>query len=136
MLAFLFKNDDAIDVADDARKGLPENLAEVLDAIEAVGLQTSEVSRFIPGTTRITNAIVEERLPQVALVATRGFEDVLEIGRYRRRDLYRLDIAPKAKSLVPREFCFGLHERFDHDGAVITALIFAFIVFSAETVSV
>jgi glutamyl-tRNA synthetase len=32
MLAFLFKNDDAIDVADDARKGLPENLMEVLDA--------------------------------------------------------------------------------------------------------
>ena len=32
MLAFLFKNDDAIDVAEDARKGLPQNLTEVLDA--------------------------------------------------------------------------------------------------------
>ena len=32
MLAFLFKADDAIDVADDARKGLPANLPEVLDA--------------------------------------------------------------------------------------------------------
>ena len=32
MIAFLFKADDAIDVADDARKGLPENLTEVLDA--------------------------------------------------------------------------------------------------------
>jgi glutamyl-tRNA synthetase len=32
MISFLFKNDDAIDVADDARKGLPENLSEVLDA--------------------------------------------------------------------------------------------------------
>ena len=32
MLAFLFKSDDAIDIADDARKGLPANLAEVLDA--------------------------------------------------------------------------------------------------------
>lgn len=32
MLAFLFKDDDAIDVADDARKGLPQNLTEVLDA--------------------------------------------------------------------------------------------------------
>ena len=94
----------------------------MLEAIEAVGLQKSEVRRFIHGTTRITNAIVEERLPQVALVATKGFEDVLDIGRYRRRDLYRLDIAPKAKSLVPREFCFGLAERLNHDGAVITAL--------------
>jgi glutamyl-tRNA synthetase len=32
MLAFLFKADDAVDVADDARKGLPANLPEVLDA--------------------------------------------------------------------------------------------------------
>ncbi|QCO99017.1 glutamate--tRNA ligase [Arthrobacter sp. 24S4-2] len=32
MISFLFKNDDAIDIADDARKGLPENLTEVLDA--------------------------------------------------------------------------------------------------------
>jgi glutamyl-tRNA synthetase len=32
MLAFLFKQDDAVDVADDARKGLPDNLTEVLDA--------------------------------------------------------------------------------------------------------
>ncbi|WP_026550916.1 glutamate--tRNA ligase [Arthrobacter sp. Br18] len=37
MLGFLFKNDDAIDVADDARKGLPANLTEVLDsALEAL----------------------------------------------------------------------------------------------------
>src|SRR4051794_16386097 len=36
MLAFLFKADDQIDVADDARKGLPANLAEVLDAAIAV----------------------------------------------------------------------------------------------------
>jgi glutamyl-tRNA synthetase len=35
MISFLFKNDDAIDVADDARKGLPENLTEVLDAATA-----------------------------------------------------------------------------------------------------
>src|SRR5271163_628007 len=85
----------------------------MLEAIAAVGLQNSQVKRFIHGTTRITNAIVEERLPKVALVATSGFEDVLDIGRYRRRDLYRLDIPPKPPSLVPRELCFGLAERLD-----------------------
>ncbi|MET0967705.1 MAG: hydantoinase/oxoprolinase family protein [Tardiphaga sp.] len=94
----------------------------MLEAIEAVGLRKAQVKRFIHGTTRITNAIVEERLPPVALVATRGFEDVLEIARYRRRDLYRLDIAPKAKSLVPRELCFPLAERLDHHGEVLTPL--------------
>lgn len=94
----------------------------MLEAIEAVGLRKSDVKRFIHGTTRITNAIVEERLPKVALIATKGFEDVLEIGRYRRRDLYRLDIVPKANSLVPRELCFALNERMTHDGQVLQAL--------------
>ncbi len=94
----------------------------MLEAIEAVGLQKSEVKRFIHGTTRITNAIVEERLPKVALVATRGFEDVLEISRYRRRDLYRLDVVPKPKAIVPRELCFALNERLDHEGHVLTPL--------------
>ncbi|MDQ8730745.1 hydantoinase/oxoprolinase family protein [Bradyrhizobium sp. LHD-71] len=94
----------------------------MLEAIEAVGLQKSDVDKFIHGTTRITNAIVEGRLPKVALIATAGFEDVLEIGRYRRRDLYRLDIPPKAPSLVPAELCFGLKERIDHQGRVIVSL--------------
>ena len=94
----------------------------MLEAIEAIGLQKTEVKRFIHGTTRITNAIVEERLPKVALVATRGFEDVLEISRYRRRDLYRLDVVPKPKAIVPRELCFALQERLDHEGNVLTPL--------------
>jgi N-methylhydantoinase A len=94
----------------------------MLEAIAAVGLQNSQVKRFIHGTTRITNAIVEERLPKVALVATSGFEDVLDIARYRRRDLYRLDIPPKPPSLVPRELCFGLAERLDHGGRVLQPL--------------
>lgn len=94
----------------------------MLEAIEAVGLQKDQVKRFVHGTTRVTNAIVEERLPKVALVATAGFEDVLDIGRYRRRDLYRLDIPPKSPSLVPRELCFGLVERLDHEGNVLKPL--------------
>src|SRR5882757_11364163 len=94
----------------------------MLEAIEAVGLRKTEVKRFIHGTTRITNAIVEGRLPKVALVATEGFEDVLEIARYRRRDLYRLEIPPKSPPLVPPELCFGLAERLDHEGQVQKAL--------------
>ena len=95
----------------------------MLEAIDAVGLRKAEVRRFVHGTTRITNAIIEGRLPKVALVATEGFEDVLEIGRYRRRDLYRLDIAPKSPPLVPPELCFGLAERISHDGKIIKPLV-------------
>ncbi|WP_458098273.1 hydantoinase/oxoprolinase family protein [Roseomonas sp. WA12] len=94
----------------------------MLEAIAAVGLDGTQIRRFIHGTTRVTNALVEERLPRIALIATEGFEDVLEIGRYRRRDLYRLDIPPKASPLVPPERCFGLRERIDHEGNIVTAL--------------
>jgi N-methylhydantoinase A len=99
-----------------------EPVRAMLEAIAAVGLERDEVGRFVHGTTRVTNAFVEERLPRIALVATAGFEDVLEIGRYRRRDLYRLDIPPKAPPLVPPELCFGLRERLDPAGAVLQPL--------------
>ncbi|MDF2052187.1 glutamate--tRNA ligase [Arthrobacter sp. Cr_A7] len=59
MLAFLFKADDAIDIADDARKGLPENLAEVLDAaITAL----EPVDEWIPDNiqTALKQALVED----------------------------------------------------------------------------
>ena len=93
----------------------------MLAAIAAVGLRPEQVGRFVHGTTRVTNAIVQERLPPAALIGTAGFEDVLEIGRYRRRDLYNLDIPPKAPPLVPHDRCFGLRERLDHTGAVLEA---------------
>ncbi len=94
----------------------------MLEALGALGLEGTDVRRFVHGTTRITNALVEGRLPKVALIATAGFEDVLEIGRYRRLELYRLDIPPKAPPLIPPALCFGLHERLDHTGAVLEPL--------------
>jgi N-methylhydantoinase A len=94
----------------------------MLEALAALGLESRDVRRFVHGTTRITNALVEGRLPKMALIATAGFEDVLEIGRYRRQELYRLDIPPKAPPLIPPALCFGLRERLDHTGAVLEAL--------------
>ena len=94
----------------------------MLEALAAVRVAPAEVRRFVHGTTRVTNALVEERLPKVALVATAGFEDVLEIARYRREELYRLDVPPKAPPLVPPHLCFGIAERVDHTGAVLAPL--------------
>lgn len=94
----------------------------MLEALAAVRVGPDNVRRFVHGTTRVTNALVEERLPKVALVATAGFEDVLEIARYRREELYRLDVPPKAPPLVPASLCFGIRERLDHRGEVIEPL--------------
>ncbi|WP_104136101.1 glutamate--tRNA ligase [Arthrobacter sp. ZGTC131] len=59
MLAFLFKSDDAIDIADDARKGLPANLAEVLDAALAA-LEPIEDWNAENIQTALKQALVED----------------------------------------------------------------------------
>ncbi len=75
----------------------------VLAAIRAVTAEADigagQIDRFVHGMTVGTNALLEERGARVALIATRGFEDVLEIGRQDRPDLYRL-CAPKPDPLV------------------------------------
>ena len=104
----------------------------MLEAIAAVGLAQQDIRHFIHGTTRVTNALVEERLPKLALIATEGFEDVLEIGRYRRRDLYRLEVPPKSPPLVPPARCFALRERMDHTGRAVLPLTEAEIARAAD----
>ncbi|HYC55139.1 MAG TPA: hydantoinase/oxoprolinase family protein [Candidatus Binatia bacterium] len=73
------------------------------------------------GTTVATNAMLERRGVRTALVTTAGFEDVIEIGRQARPDLY--DPEPqKAEPLVPRALRIGVAERTLFDGQVQLAL--------------
>ncbi|MEE8144462.1 MAG: hydantoinase/oxoprolinase family protein [Kiloniellales bacterium] len=99
-----------------------DRVAGLRAALEAVGLDWSEVADLIHGTTMITNAIVENDFSEVALIATEGFSDTLAIGRQNRRFLYRLDLPPKIAPLVPGERRFEVAERMDHDGGVAQAL--------------
>ncbi len=85
----------------------------VLDA-ESPGLE------LICGTTVGTNALLQRKGGRVALVTTAGFEDVLEIGRQARAQLYNL-LFEKAEPLVPRAWRLGLHERLDSTGRVLVA---------------
>ena len=97
-------------------------VASITAALEAIDLPAEEVDDLIHGTTRVTNAIVEGRLEPVTLIATEGFEDIVEIGRQSRRDLYRLDVPPKPAPAVPRERRIPAPERMLHDGSVLLAL--------------
>ena len=54
------------------------------------GFTLSDVGYLMHGTTIATNAVLERKLPAGALVTTAGFEDVLEIGRHYRRDVYSI----------------------------------------------
>jgi N-methylhydantoinase A len=73
---------------------------------------------IIHGTTVGTNSLLERRGARVALVTTKGFEDVIEIGRQARPRLYDLDVR-RDPPLVTRQMRFGLHERTAADGSVL-----------------
>ncbi len=93
----------------------------VIGAVEEVlaraGAAAAEVEAFAHGMTVGTNALLEECGARTALIATRGFADLLEIGRQDRPELYRL-CAPKPEPLVAPELRFEAAERTGPDGVV------------------
>ncbi|BCV26054.1 hydantoinase/oxoprolinase family protein [Gelria sp. Kuro-4] len=80
------------------------------------------VAYFMYGTTFLTNMIVQGEAENVALITTKGFRDILEIGKAARKgniyDIY-LD---KPRPLVPRHLRFGVSERINAKGEVVQAL--------------
>jgi N-methylhydantoinase A len=104
----------------------PETPAEaVLNGVEAGaergGIDTGSVETFVHGTTVATNAVLEGEWAETALLTTKGFRDALEIGRQDRPDLYDLG-ARKPDPIVPRERRYGIEERLDERGEVLTPL--------------
>ncbi|MGI9066955.1 MAG: hydantoinase/oxoprolinase family protein [Pyrinomonadaceae bacterium] len=75
----------------------------------------------VHGTTVGTNALLQRRGARTALITTKGFEDVLEIGRQARPELYNLD-AVKPPPLVPANLRFGLRERVTAAGEVLESV--------------
>jgi N-methylhydantoinase A len=96
-------------------------LTGMTEAADLFGFALSQVTMLIHGTTIATNAVLEQKLPAAALITTAGFEDVLEIGRHMRHDIY----AGKAEDrilLIPRAQRIGVIERMRADGSVETPL--------------
>ncbi|MDQ1728859.1 MAG: N-methylhydantoinase [Pyrinomonadaceae bacterium] len=87
---------------------------------EKTGLPLAGIE-VIHGTTVGTNALLQRRGARTALVTTRGFEDVLVIGRQARPELYNL-AAVRPPPLVSEELRFGLRERITADGKVLEPL--------------
>ncbi len=92
-------------------------MAAVDAALERAGGDADQVESFAHGMTVGTNALLEKRGAKTALVATRGFGDLLRIGRQDRPQLYRL-CAPKPEPLVDREDQFELAERIGPGGEI------------------
>ena len=75
----------------------------------------SGIAQIVHGTTVATNALLERKGARTALITTEGFEDVIEIGRQARPDLYNLMVTRPAP-LVPRELRLGATERVGPEG--------------------
>src|SRR5207245_10027065 len=96
----------------------------ILAGLKRIGSQTGARRRdlqVVHGTTVGTNALLQRRGARTALVTTAGFEDVIEIGRQARPELYNL-AAVKPPPLVGRELRFGVKERVTASGEVLEEL--------------
>jgi N-methylhydantoinase A/oxoprolinase/acetone carboxylase beta subunit len=92
-------------------------LAVVEEVLRGAGAAADQVDSFAHGMTVGTNALLEERGARTALIATRGFGDLLEIARQDRPDLYRL-CAPKPEPLVAPALRLEADERIGPDGVI------------------
>ena len=106
---------------------VPSSLTDYAEAILDGALRTlgdtdpSRVRDIVHATTVATNAILEKRGARTGLITTKGFRDVLEIGRLRYPRLY--DLAwERPPPLARRSLRMEVAERIDHQGEVITPI--------------
>lgn len=84
-------------------------------------IEEKEITYFIHGSTVATNALLERKGVKTALITTKGFKDILEIGRQSRPKLYDMR-ARHPEPLVPRQYRFEVEERILYNGEIKQAL--------------
>jgi N-methylhydantoinase A len=101
----------------------PHNPAEaILAGVSRVLAETNALPKeIVHGTTVATNALLERKGARIALITTEGFEDVIEIGRQARPEIYNFFVARPAP-LIARQLRFGVSERIAPDASVLTPL--------------
>jgi len=99
-------------------RGVVQAIAVVL---EAARLAPDDVGIIIHGTTLATNALIERKGARTALITTEGFRDTVEIRHENRFEQYdvNIDLPPP---LVPRRWRWGVKERVNAQGGVVTPL--------------
>ncbi|MFN2204550.1 MAG: hydantoinase/oxoprolinase family protein [Candidatus Promineifilaceae bacterium] len=113
---------DFVWVDDHGRLQIHKQLSTPIDPSNAIveGIQDINpppASPVVHGSTVATNALLERRGARTALITTRGFGDVLAIGRQNRPDIYAL-VPQKPPPLVPARWRFELSERITSSGVV------------------
>ncbi len=93
----------------------------VMAGVAQAGVDLVDIGLFSHGTTVATNALITRQLPRAAMVTTRGFRDVTEIGRGTRDDLWDA-YKDNARPYIRRRDRLEVTERMDHRGRVVTEL--------------
>ena len=123
-LAFADRDDGRLAIAKvltdhgDVSRGVMNGLRTIL---AESGVSPGDVDVVVHGTTLATNALIERRGVDTALLVTRGFRDILTMGRESRYDIYDIGIE-LPEPLVHRARAFEVTERIDAGGRVVTAL--------------
>lgn len=89
--------------------------------LKTAGVDIPQVEHLVHGTTVVTNALFEGKTAKAGLLVTRGFGDILEIGRQQRPNLYDL-MADRLPPLAPRSRVREVTERLGADGQVLKPL--------------
>jgi N-methylhydantoinase A len=92
----------------------------VIAALRAAEVEPASLAAIVHGTTTTTNAMLERKIATVGLITTRGFRDVLELGRRTRPTPYGLK--GQFVPLIERRFRLEVDERVDAEGAVLVPL--------------
>jgi len=92
----------------------------VLAALDAAGVGLSEIDLIVHGTTTATNALLERKTATCGLITTRGFRDVLELGRRTRPHAYGMH--GQFHPLIGRARRLEVAERVDASGEVVVPL--------------
>ncbi|HEV8717511.1 MAG TPA: hydantoinase/oxoprolinase family protein [Candidatus Binatia bacterium] len=98
----------------------PQDPADgVLQGFHKAKVRLSDIDYFVHGTTLGLNALLTRTGARVAIVTTRGFRDIYELGRTSRDPMYDFKYR-KPKTLVPRSLAFEVTERSDFHGNILT----------------
>jgi N-methylhydantoinase A/oxoprolinase/acetone carboxylase beta subunit len=102
-------------------RSTPDDPARAILAGIAEIASEEDITEVVHGSTVATNAVLERKGARVGLITTRGFEDVIAIGRQTRRRLYDFQVR-SPDPLVDRSCILGVTERLDHTGRVLFPL--------------
>ena len=117
---------DLLLVADDGVKVVKtpttvENQAYgVLAALAETGAPLSEIDAIVHGTTTTTNAVLERKLSRTGMITTKGFRDIIEVGRRTRPQPYGM--FGRFEPIVSRDLRLEVPERMDAAGRVVVDL--------------